>query len=57
MDLGLKDKVAIVTASAGGIGEAIALGLAQEGMNVSVSTDRNREGGEAVIERIRGDGP
>jgi NAD(P)-dependent dehydrogenase (short-subunit alcohol dehydrogenase family) len=53
MDLGLRDKVAIVTASAGGIGEAIAICLAQEGMHVSVSTDRNVEGGESVAARIR----
>jgi NAD(P)-dependent dehydrogenase (short-subunit alcohol dehydrogenase family) len=54
MDLGLRDRVAIVTASSGGIGEAIALCLAEEGMHVSVSTDRNAAGGEAVAKHIRG---
>jgi len=34
MDLGLKDKVAIVTGSSRGIGRAIALALADEGCNV-----------------------
>lgn len=31
MDLGLKDRVAIVTGSSRGIGEAVAKGLAEEG--------------------------
>ena len=34
MDLGLKDKVAIVTGSSRGIGRSIALGLADEGCNL-----------------------
>src|SRR3990172_7102875 len=37
MDLGLKDKVAIVTGSGRGIGRAIALTLAQEGTKVAVN--------------------
>jgi 3-oxoacyl-[acyl-carrier protein] reductase len=36
MDLGLKDKVAIVTGGSRGIGRAIALGLASEGCHVAV---------------------
>jgi 3-oxoacyl-[acyl-carrier protein] reductase len=36
MDLGLKDKVAIVTGGSRGIGRAIALGLAAEGCNVAI---------------------
>jgi 3-oxoacyl-[acyl-carrier protein] reductase len=36
MDLGLKDKVAIVTGGSRGIGRAIALGLAAEGCHVAI---------------------
>ena len=36
MDLGLKDKTAIVAASSKGLGKAVALGLAAEGANVTV---------------------
>lgn len=36
MDLGLKNRVAIVTGSSQGIGKAIACGLAKEGANVTV---------------------
>ncbi len=42
MDLGLKDRVAIVTGSSQGIGKAIAFGLAKEGANVTICA-RNRK--------------
>ena len=41
----LKDKVAIITGAASGIGRQTALRFAQEGARVVVS-DRNRSGGE-----------
>jgi len=40
MDLGLKDRVAIVTGSSQGIGKAIALGLSQEGAKVTICARR-----------------
>lgn len=42
MDLGLKDRVAIVTGSSQGIGKAIAFGLAKEGAKVTICA-RNTE--------------
>ena len=52
MDLGLKDKVAIVTGAARGIGRAIALGLAREGANVAV-IDINIDGANKVADEIK----
>jgi len=46
MDLGLKDKVAIVTGSSRGIGRSIALGLADEGCNLVLCAR-----GEAVLQK------
>lgn len=47
----LDGKVAIVTGGAGGIGEALALGLGYQGATVVVSS-RNQQAIEAVAERI-----
>ncbi len=50
-----KDRVALVTGAASGIGEAIAKDLAARGVKVVV-TDINLEGAESVVEAIRADG-
>ncbi|RZL91614.1 MAG: glucose 1-dehydrogenase [Variovorax sp.] len=52
MDLGLKDKVAIVTGSARGLGAATVQRLAEEGAKVVV-TDIRREETEGTVARLR----
>jgi 3-oxoacyl-[acyl-carrier protein] reductase len=52
MNLGLKDKVAVVGASSKGLGKAIALGLAEEGAKVTICA-RNAETLEATAAEIR----
>ena len=51
----LKDKVAIVTGGAAGIGRAFASGLAAEGAKVAIA-DINADASEALAEKIRGEG-
>jgi 3-oxoacyl-[acyl-carrier protein] reductase len=55
MDLGLKDKVAIVTGSARGLGAATARRLAEEGVRV-VITDIQAELAQATTAALRADG-
>jgi 3-oxoacyl-[acyl-carrier protein] reductase len=55
MDLGLKDKVAIITGSARGLGAATARRLAEEGAKVVV-TDINAEGAQRTTEALKADG-
>ena len=43
MDLGIKGKVALVAASSKGIGKAIAFGLANEGVNLSIFSRSKNE--------------
>jgi 3-oxoacyl-[acyl-carrier protein] reductase len=51
----LKDRVAIVTGGASGIGAACAAAMAAEGARVLVA-DLNQAGAEAVVERLKGEG-
>lgn len=55
MDLGLKDKVAIVTGSARGIGAATACRLAQEGAKVVIN-DIQSERAEQTTAQLVADG-
>jgi len=55
MDLGIKDKVALVTGSGRGLGKVIAMKLADEGCRVVVS-DVDEEGIEQVTKEINGSG-
>jgi len=50
MDLGLKGRVAIVTGSSQGIGKAIALGLSQEGVRVSICARNEKQLNETAKE-------
>ena len=52
MDLKLKDKVAIVTGAARGIGKAIAETLAKEGVKVAIA-DMDVEAGKETAEKIK----
>jgi len=50
MDLGLRERVAIVTGSSQGIGKAIALGLSQEGAKVSICARNEKQLNETARE-------
>jgi 3-oxoacyl-[acyl-carrier protein] reductase len=60
MDLGLKDRVAVVAASSKGLGKAVALGLAAEGARVAICARDEEElrrtaaeiGGEVLAETV-----
>src|ERR1700680_1902397 len=51
----LKDKSAIITDAAGGIGKEIALVFAREGANVAIA-DLNKDAAEATANQIRASG-
>ena len=52
MDLGLKDRVALVAASSQGLGKAVARGLAKEGARLALCS-RHADAVEAAAEEIR----
>ncbi len=52
MELGLKDKIALVTASSKGLGKAVAFGLAREGAKVVICA-RSKSALEETAEQIR----
>ncbi len=52
MDLGLKDRVAIVAASSQGLGKAVAMGLGREGAKLAICS-RNDAAIQATAEEIR----
>jgi len=56
MDLGLKNKTALVTGAASGIGAAVARILAQEGAHVTVAYHHNRQGAHETASYVRQQG-
>ncbi|KRE93228.1 oxidoreductase [Paenibacillus sp. Soil766] len=56
MDMGLNNKTALVTGSTKGIGKAIAIELAKEGVNVLIN-GRNFEEVERIVEELKSDFP
>ena len=56
MDMGLNNKTALVTGSTKGIGKAIAIELAKEGVNVLIN-GRNYKEVERTVKELKSDFP
>jgi len=56
MDLGLKDKIALVTGATSGVGSEVALSLAKEGANVAVNYRGSPEEADALVTEIAAKG-
>ena len=56
MDLGLREKVVLVTGSSSGIDQAAAVAFAGEGARVAVTYHENRPGAEVTAEQVRAAG-
>ena len=50
MDMGLKDKVAVITGGAMGLGKAIGLALANEGVHIAIADINDSEAGKTAKE-------
>ena len=55
MTKSLKNKIALVTGGAGGIGSAICKKLAEEGANIIITYNSNAEKAENLLKILRGD--
>ena len=53
MDLHLKDKIALVTGGASGLGKAIVIALAEEGVSVAVNYRNKKNEADTLAEQIR----
>jgi len=56
MDLGIRDRVALITGASGGIGRATALAMAPECSRVAITYYQNEQGAHEVADRMRAAG-